>query len=89
MLPPGKAVQVRTITCDRYERSVAELYGSGQSINLQMVKDGQTVVYRQYLNGCSATKDQYLQAEAQLKTTAGLLEPEVACHALELSAREA
>ncbi|WP_255327345.1 thermonuclease family protein [Synechocystis sp. PCC 7509] len=30
-----------------------------------MVKDGQAAVYRQYLNGCTATKDQYLQAEAQ------------------------
>jgi micrococcal nuclease len=32
-----------------------------------MVKDGQAVVYRQYLQGCAATKDQYLQAEAQAK----------------------
>jgi micrococcal nuclease len=33
-----------------------------------MVKDGQAVVYRQYLEGCAATKDQYLQAEAQART---------------------
>lgn len=32
-----------------------------------MVKEGQAVVYRQYLKGCTATKDQYLQAEAQAK----------------------
>lgn len=67
LLPPGTPVQVREITRDRYGRSVAELYVGKQSINLQMVKDGQAVVYRQYLSGCAATKDQYLQAEAQAK----------------------
>lgn len=67
LLPPGKPVQVRTITRDRYGRIVAELYIGKQSANLQMVKEGQAVVYRQYLSGCAATKDQYLQAEAQAK----------------------
>ncbi len=67
MLPAGKAVQVREITRDRYGRTVAELYVGKQSINLQMVKEGQAVVYRQYLKGCAATKDQYLQAEAQAR----------------------
>jgi len=60
-------VQVRTITRDRYGRTVAESYVGKQSINLQMVKEGQAVVYRQYLQGYAATKDQYLQAEAQAK----------------------
>jgi len=32
-----------------------------------MVKQGGAVVYRQYLNGCSETKEQYLQAEAEAK----------------------
>ncbi|MEP0811607.1 thermonuclease family protein [Coleofasciculus sp. FACHB-SPT9] len=32
-----------------------------------MVKQGQAVVYRQYLSGCASTKNQYLQAEAQAK----------------------
>ena len=67
LLPPGTAVQVREITRDRYGRTVDELYVGKQSVNLQMVKDGQAVVYRQYLQGCAATKDQYLQAEAQAK----------------------
>ncbi len=67
LLPAGKAVQVREITRDHYGRTVAELYVGKQSINLQMVKDGQAAVYRQYLKGCTATKDQYLQAEAQAK----------------------
>ena len=67
LLPLGKAVQVREITRDRYGRTVAELYVGKQSINLQVVKDGQAVVYRQYLSGCAAAKDQYLQAEAQAR----------------------
>jgi micrococcal nuclease len=67
LLPPGTPVQVRTITRDRYGRTVAELYVDKQSVNLQMVKDGQTVVYRQYRSGCAATKEQYLQAEVQAK----------------------
>ena len=67
LLPPATSVQVRTINRDRYGRTVAELYVGKQSVNLQMVKDGQAVVYHQYLSGCAATKDQYLQAEAQAK----------------------
>lgn len=67
LLPPGTAVQVRKITRDRYGRTVAELYLGRQSVNLQMVKEGFAVVYRQYLDECAATKDQYLQAEAQAK----------------------
>ena len=67
LLPPGTAVQIRTITQDRYGRTVAELYVGKQSFNLQMVKEGQAVVYRQYLQGSADTKDQYLQAEAQAK----------------------
>lgn len=67
LLPLGKAVQVRAISRDRYGRTVAELYVGKQSVNLQMIKEGQAVVYRQYLNGCTATKDQYLQAETQAK----------------------
>ncbi|MEP0755200.1 thermonuclease family protein [Trichocoleus sp. Lan] len=67
LLPPGKAVQVREIERDRYGRTVAELYLANQSVNLQMVKQGQAVVYRQYLTGCASTKNQYLQSEAQAK----------------------
>ena len=67
LLPQGTAVQVRTIKRDRYGRTVAELYLGKQSVNLQLVKEGQAVVYRQYLSGCAPTKNQYLQAEAQAR----------------------
>jgi len=67
LLPAGQAVQVREIDRDRYGRTVAELYLGNQSVNLMMVKEGQAVVYPQYLGGCSETKEQYLQAEAIAK----------------------
>lgn len=67
LLPPGTTVQIREITRDRYGRTVAELFVGNKSVNLQMVQEGQAVVYRQYLDGCATTKERYLQAEAQAK----------------------
>ncbi|WP_088894791.1 thermonuclease family protein [Leptolyngbya ohadii] len=64
LLPPGQAVQVRSVETDRYGRLVAEIYRNGRSVNLQMVQEGMSVVYRQYLSGCAATQNQYLQGEA-------------------------
>jgi micrococcal nuclease len=67
ILPAGQTVQVRSIESDRYGRTVAELFSGGRSVNLQMVAQGQAAVYTQYLSGCAATQNQYLQAENQAK----------------------
>lgn len=67
LLPVGQSITLRKIDTDRYGRTVAEVYRGGKSVNLQMVERGSAVVYRQYLDGCAATRDQYLQAEAQAK----------------------
>jgi micrococcal nuclease len=67
ILPAGQTVQVRSIDRDRYGRTVAELFLGGRSVNLQMVTQGQAAVYTQYLSGCAATQNQYLQAENQAK----------------------
>ncbi len=67
ILPAGQTVQVRSIDRDQYGRTVAELFLGGRSVNLQMVAQGQAAVYPQYLSGCSATQNQYLQAENQAK----------------------
>jgi micrococcal nuclease len=67
LLPPGQAVQVREVDVDQYGRTVGELFLGNQSVNLTMVKEGQAVVYRDYLSGCADTQDQYLAAEAQAK----------------------
>jgi micrococcal nuclease len=68
LLPAGSTITLRPIDTDRYGRTVAEVYSSrGPSINLQMVQEGQAVVYRQHLDGCAATRDAYLTAEAQAR----------------------
>jgi micrococcal nuclease len=67
LLPPGQTIQLRVVNTDASGRTVAEVYRGNQSVNLQMVKEGQAVVYPQHLNNCAATKDQYLQAEATAK----------------------
>lgn len=67
LLPKGKTVNLRRIDIDRYGRTVAEIYVNNKSINLTLVSEGKAVVYPQYLNGCSATKNQYLAVEAHAK----------------------
>lgn len=67
LLPVGQAVKLRVADTDRYGRTIAEVLKDGNSVGLQMVKSGQAVVYRQYLDACASTQDQYLQAEAEAK----------------------
>ncbi|MBD2303722.1 thermonuclease family protein [Nostoc sp. FACHB-190] len=67
LLPVNQSVQVRSIERDRYKRLVAEIFVNNRSVNLTMVQEGQAVVYRQYLQGCNSTKNQFLQAEADAK----------------------
>jgi len=71
LAPAGTAINIREIDTDQYGRTVAELYNGEESINLQLVQEGHVVVYDQYLDGCSDTRDQYLNAEQQA-TNAGL-----------------
>lgn len=67
LLPPGQAVQVREVDVDQYGRTVGELFLGNQSVNLTMVREGQAVVYREYLDNCADTRQEYLDAEAQAK----------------------
>lgn len=64
LLPTGQAVRLRTIDRDQYGRTVAEVFKGNQSINLQMVREGYAIIYPQYFGGCSASRSQYVQAEA-------------------------
>lgn len=66
-LPAGQTVRLRAIERDKYGRTVAEVFRGDRSINLQMVREGYAVVYQQYLGGCAATRNQYLQAEQGAK----------------------
>jgi micrococcal nuclease len=68
LLSTGDTVRLRTVTTDRYGRTVGEIYKNGNSINLRMVQQGQAVVYDRYLDGCSETKAQFLKAEQQAQS---------------------
>ncbi|WP_439341702.1 thermonuclease family protein [Vacuolonema iberomarrocanum] len=67
LLPVGQFVGVRRVDIDFYGRTVAELYRHGQSVNVQMVREGHAVVYPQYLDGCPGTRTTLLSAEAEAK----------------------
>jgi len=67
LLPLGQKVELRESGKDRYNRTVAEIFVAGQSVNIQMVKEGNAVVYPQYLKNCASNKNQYLQAEEYAK----------------------
>jgi endonuclease YncB( thermonuclease family) len=68
LAPVGESVSLRVVDQDRYGRSVAEVSRGSTNVNLQMVIEGQAVVYRQYLSGCSQNlQQQLLQAEKTAK----------------------
>lgn len=67
LLPVGSTVDLRKINTDRYGRTVGEVTAGSALVNLQLVKEGLAVVYREYLNGCPSNRNQYLQAEQQAK----------------------
>jgi micrococcal nuclease len=67
LLPVGDSVTVRAVERDRYNRTVAEVYRQGQSVGLQLVREGYAVVYTQYLSNCAETANDYRQAEAEAR----------------------
>lgn len=69
LISSGDTIQLRTVTTDQYGRTVGEIYQNNQSINLEMVRQGQAVVYDRYLDGCSETSDQFLEAEQEAKSS--------------------
>lgn len=69
LIPVGTDVGLRSVTTDRYGRTVGEIYQDNESINLEMVKQGQAVVYDRYLDACDDTKDQFLEAEQKAKSS--------------------
>lgn len=53
LLPTGSPVKITPLDTDRYGRTVAELWQSDRSINLELVKLGAAVAYPQYLDQCA------------------------------------
>lgn len=68
LLSRGTTIELREIDVDQYGRTVGEVYSKGQSVGLTLVKEGYAVVYKQYLDGCSNTADQYLSAEEDARS---------------------
>lgn len=68
LLPSGATIELREIDTDQYGRTVAEVYSEGKSVGLQLVQEGYAVVYHRYLDGCSATADQYVAAEGEARS---------------------
>ncbi|WP_262985848.1 thermonuclease family protein [Nostoc sp. 'Peltigera membranacea cyanobiont' 232] len=67
LLPVGQGMTLRAVETDKYKRLVAEVFVDNRSVNLNMVQEGQAVVYRQYLKGCRESKDSLLQGENTAK----------------------
>jgi micrococcal nuclease len=67
LTPRDSTIQFREADIDRYGRTVAEIYASGQNINLQMVKEGYAVVYNQFLSSCPETGSALQAAEAEAR----------------------
>ncbi len=65
LLPLESIVRLRTIAVDRYGRTVAEVFYQGQNLNLQLVREGHAVVYRQFLEGCD--RNSYFPAELEAR----------------------
>lgn len=59
------AVSVKVWDTDRYGRPVVTLYANGKDIHLEMIRQGQAVVYRQFLP--DALKADYLAAESEAR----------------------
>lgn len=68
LLPVGHQVTLKVADTYRYGRSVAKVYKNNFSINLALIQEGQTVIYRQYLSACPELKERLLKAEANARS---------------------
>jgi endonuclease YncB( thermonuclease family) len=66
MAPVGSSVTVEGGKRDRYGRTVAEIWRGNTNVNLELVRQGDAFVYRQYLSGCD--RNAYLSAEKQAES---------------------
>ena len=63
MATVGSSVTVKGGERDRYGRTVAEIWRGNTNLNLELVRQGDAFVYRQYPSGCD--RNAYLSAESQ------------------------
>lgn len=48
ILPEGTSINLKAYNLDRYGRTVGEIYKGDELVNLELVKTGEAVVYKQY-----------------------------------------
>jgi micrococcal nuclease len=68
LLPQHQAIQLIQVDTDRYGRTVAVVFANRQSINLRLVRDGQAVVYPQYLSRCPNSRNDLLAAQEEARS---------------------
>ncbi len=61
LLPPGSLVQVDTLYVTPEGLHIAQVYNSEGLVNLEMLRQGQAVVYERFLYG--ANRERYLEAQ--------------------------
>ena len=80
LIPVGSSISITTVDVDRFRRTVAIIFSGETNVNLEMVKTGNTAVYRKYLSNCPTIKSKLLAAEAEAKEqTLGLWQDKTPC----------
>ena len=68
LLPIGTKITIRDTGDTSYNRMVAEIFKDNNSINVQMVEEGQAGLFCKYLNNtCPSSKNAYLNAQNSAK----------------------
>lgn len=68
LLPAGTAITVRDTGSSFKERIVGEIFTNNQSVNLQLVREGQAVILCRYLNNnCAGSRNSYISAQNAAK----------------------
>ncbi len=65
LIPIGTQIRLNIVDTDRYGRKVAEVYKGNNLVNLWMVQEGQSLVYRKYLANCPDNAQRLLDAEVK------------------------
>lgn len=63
LLPAGKTITVRDTGTNAQERLVGEIFADGKSVNIQLVREGQAILFCRYLTNCSGSMNSYLSAQ--------------------------
>jgi micrococcal nuclease len=66
LLPEGTQVKVDVVETEA-EQPIVEIFKDGQSVNLQMVREGMAVIYPRQFQPCYSNRHEYYQAQAEAR----------------------